>query len=408
MAARIIVEGWRGAPIGFASVYHGVVLEMLRRPDLEVYARDLSFWSPSLAPSRAMLPAADQARLDALQPPPRGVPAEAVLRIASPIDATPSVVARRAFVWAAPEVGIVEPARIGHGLSTAQAFGHPGVDFITSSNSGREAMLRSGASAGKVTVIPGGFDPEVFTPANDAQREELRRAMGWEGKFVFLHVSSLAWTKGVRLLLTAFAYVAQRFPHAVLAVKANNEWFGSDRMLQENLAAMPPEMASVVAPRIAYLGETFAADRLAQVYNAADVCVQPYHAEAFGFPVLEAAACGLPVIVPSGGPTDEFTDPRFALHIRSRPVSNPDLVRTYGDGAQVLNVDGDHLVEQMSVAINDPAIARRAREQGPALLRERFTWKHVTDRVLELILPPVHPGWLQPATPARSPYYGGR
>jgi tetratricopeptide (TPR) repeat protein len=47
------------------------------------------------------------------------------------------------------------------------------------------------------------------------------------------------------------------------------------------------------------------------LYAACDALVHPYRGEGFGLPVLEAMACGRPVVVTAGGPTDEFA-PRSA------------------------------------------------------------------------------------------------
>src|SRR5205823_141071 len=52
----------------------------------------------------------------------------------------------------------------------------------------------------------------------------------------------------------------------------------------------------------------FSAHQLAGICAAADCLVMPYRGEGFCLPALEAMACGVPVIVPEGGPTDDFVD----------------------------------------------------------------------------------------------------
>jgi glycosyltransferase involved in cell wall biosynthesis len=46
--------------------------------------------------------------------------------------------------------------------------------------------------------------------------------------------------------------------------------------------------------------------QLRALYGIADWYVSPYRAEGFNLPVLEAQACGTPVITSSGGATDDF------------------------------------------------------------------------------------------------------
>ncbi|QVL30344.1 glycosyltransferase [Telmatocola sphagniphila] len=60
------------------------------------------------------------------------------------------------------------------------------------------------------------------------------------------------------------------------------------------------------APEILYLNEELSQSELARLYSACDILVHPYRAEGFALPVLEAMACGRPVIVTAGGPTDDF------------------------------------------------------------------------------------------------------
>ncbi len=411
MSARIIIEGWRHAPTSYAVLNQFQLLEMLRRPGLEVYHKDLPYWHPMLQPVHNLFPPEDQARLDAIPAPPPNLQADAVLRIAHPTDVAVAPNARKTFVWIATDFGILEASRTTPGITPRQALNTPGIDYITCSKWSFDGLIRSGGNPSKISIVPCGIDPKLFCPLPAEQRESLRRELGWQDKFVFLNVSTLVWSKGIRILLTAFAYVAQRFPNAFLALKGSTEWLQPDRRLQENLDALPPEMRAIITPRLLYLGDNLSHERLAQLYNAADAYAHPYHAEGFCIPVLEAAACGLPVIVSSGGSTDDFTDPCFALHIRARPAANAELVKNHGEGAQVLLVDGDHLVELMSKVITDPGICRRAREEGPRWVQARFTWKHVVDKLLELMLPPVHPGWLPDAPPARqsqSLYYEPR
>lgn len=386
MAKRIIIEGWRRAPTSYAVLNQFQILEMLKRPNLEVYHRDIPYWVPHLKPVPGLFPPEDEAKINALPEPPPDLRADALLRIAHPTDVSLST-AKRTFVWIATDFGILEASRTTNGLTPRQALNQPGIDFITCSKWSYDGLLRSGADPARLSIVPCGFDPKLFYPRPDAERAALRTSLGWDGKFVFLNVSTLVWSKGIVMLLQAFAYIARQFPNALLALKGNTDWLQSDRRLREAMQRLPPAMSAIIAPRIQYVGEHLTHERLGELYNAADCYTHPYHAEGFCIPVLEAAACGIPVICTGGGSTDDFTDPCFALRIRSRPAANTELIKNHGEGAQVLQVDGDHLVAHMTSVITDPLIAQRARAQGPAWVRERFTWKHVVDKLLATLLP---------------------
>jgi glycosyltransferase involved in cell wall biosynthesis len=120
---------------------------------------------------------------------------------------------------------------------------------------------------------------------------------------------------------------------------------------------------------------------MAALYQAADAYVSPYQAEGFNMPVLEAMACGLPVICTKGGPTDEFTHPDFARRIDST------LVAMKEEDKLRLAPDVDHLIALMADVVGNGAFLEQARTAGPAFVATRFTWTHVVDRLLQVLAP---------------------
>jgi glycosyltransferase involved in cell wall biosynthesis len=116
---------------------------------------------------------------------------------------------------------------------------------------------------------------------------------------------------------------------------------------------------------------------IAGLLRAADLYVSPYRAEGFNLPVLEAAACGVPVICTAGGPTDEFTDESFARRIRSRPAQRRLSDSVSGD---CLEPDSDHLVELMRAALRDRD--GNAAHAAVAHVARDYTWERVTQRLL--------------------------
>ena len=122
---------------------------------------------------------------------------------------------------------------------------------------------------------------------------------------------------------------------------------------------------------------------MAQLYQMADAYVSPYAAEGFNLPALEAAACGLPLICTTGGPTDDFTTAEFALGIEAgaMPVPLP------GMQGKALAVNFDSLVQQMKRVAEDSLFCEGARAFAPGFVAERFGWKSVVDKLLEVLLP---------------------
>ena len=75
-------------------------------------------------------------------------------------------------------------------------------------------------------------------------------------------------------------------------------------------------------------------NRLPGLYTACDCFVLPYRGEGFGLPVLEAMACGLPVIVTAGGATDDFVRDEFAWRV-------PAVQKVFGREVSGMKLAGD-------------------------------------------------------------------
>jgi glycosyltransferase involved in cell wall biosynthesis len=231
-------------------------------------------------------------------------------------------------------------------------------------------------------VIPCGIDPHIYQPVSPTERWRLRRDLGWEG-FVFLNAGAMIPSKGFDFLLRGFAAVVDRYPQARLVLKGN-DWVypAADDRIGEILVELRPDQADQVLQRLIYIGDSLSFREMARLYQAADAYVSPYLAEGFNMPVLEAIACGLPVICTAGGSTDDFTTPDFALRIQSKP-----LKVTVGKGQQgwLLIPDQSHLVQLMSWLIEHPEFAQQAYQMGPQFVVKNYTWQAVADRWKDLI-----------------------
>lgn len=170
--------------------------------------------------------------------------------------------------------------------------------IITVSYSTKEDIVNLlGVAPEKVTVIyeaPG----KAFRPVADAQElENARRQFHLPERFL-LHVGTLEPRKNLVRLLEAFARLRHRrgFSHdLVLAGKAG--WhYGEIFSTVERLG---------LGQFVHFLG--YVPDRwLAAIYNLAGALVFPSLHEGFGLPVVEAMACGTPVITSPNGALQEI------------------------------------------------------------------------------------------------------
>jgi glycosyltransferase involved in cell wall biosynthesis len=378
---QIIIEGWRLIPHSYSIVSQFLCLELLQDPALQLWHRDVPYLDAHWQPQSGLLDSQQEAQLEAIPAADPDQVAEVVIRIAYPYDLSPSQ-ARRTLILATAECNVVPQERV-HGGSLDQITPEQS-DFtvVTLSNWSKAGLIQSGVDPRSVVVIPCGIDPHIYQPVSPTERLRLRQDLGWEG-FVFLNAGAMIPSKGFDFLLRGFAAVVDRYPQARLVLKGN-DWVypAADDRIGEILVELKPDQADQVLQRLIYIGDSLSFREMARLYQAADAYVSPYLAEGFNMPVLEAIACGLPVICTAGGSTDDFTTPDFALRIQSKP-----LKVTVGKGQQgwLLIPDQSHLVELMSWLIEHPEFAQQAYQMGPQFVVKNYTWQAVADRWKDLI-----------------------
>jgi glycosyltransferase involved in cell wall biosynthesis len=132
-------------------------------------------------------------------------------------------------------------------------------------------------------VIPHGVDVAVFNPgARSAVRESARKALGLEPEdFCFLLIGNDWKNKGLDALLRAAA-VCGDLPLKLLVV-GSDEPRRYEQLIQELRLTSRVQFAKPIA-------------EVMEFYGAADAYVGPSLEDAYGLPIIEAMACGLPVI----------------------------------------------------------------------------------------------------------------
>ncbi len=156
--------------------------------------------------------------------------------------------------------------------------------------------------ASRVQVLHPGVDVQRFCPA--PRDEAFRAQLGWTGRQVILTVGRLQLRKGHDRLIAALAQVRKHHPNVLYAICGD----GEERPTLERLIAEHRLQAHVQL-----LGEV-ADDRLRQCYQQCDLFALPNRTvgqdiEGFGMVLLEAQACGKPVLAGDSGGTRETLQP---------------------------------------------------------------------------------------------------
>jgi glycosyltransferase involved in cell wall biosynthesis len=207
-----------------------------------------------------------------------------------------------------------------------------------------EVLKMTGLDDGMIEVIPEGFDSSLFIPADRGLKKDFMIRNGLQGPFI-LFIGSLFPYKNVDTLIQAFLNIKQRIPHTLVII-GNRE-----------LSRAPLHKDE----RICYFGYIHR-EEIANFYSYADLYVQPSLAEGFGLTVLEAMACGVPVIASNSGSLPEVA----------------------GDAGLFFHAtDSDALGRLILTVIHNEPMQMEMREKGFRQTR-KFSWDRTAASVLRI------------------------
>ncbi|MEI7809718.1 MAG: glycosyltransferase family 1 protein [Verrucomicrobiota bacterium] len=170
--------------------------------------------------------------------------------------------------------------------------------IAVSENTARDLEHFFGLGRNRVNVVWNGIDHQRFQPGDVATAKALAAEKWKLDHPFFLFVSRLEHPgKNHVLLIEAFNQFKSTTKSDWLLALGGSDWHGAE-------AIHAAAAASPFAADIRFLG--FVSDAaLPGLYHATDVFIYPSLFEGFGFPPIEAMACGVPVISSTRGSLKE-------------------------------------------------------------------------------------------------------
>ncbi len=248
------------------------------------------------------------------------------------------------------------------GLMTARVLFNARFIVANSQNSQRILTQRWGLPSQRVHVLHPGMDVSRFQPADpDSQAyADVRQQLGWADRTVVLTVGRLQKRKGHDMLISALPAIRQRVPNVLYAIVGGGE--GRERL--QNLAQ---EMG--VADLVQFRGQV-PDEELICCLQHCDLFALPNRRletgdiEGFGIVLLEAQACGKPVVAgDSGGTAETMRQPETGQVV---PCETP-----------------EPLAKLLGELLSDPERLRRMGDAGLEWVQQ-FDWAQLARKSQEL------------------------
>jgi glycosyltransferase involved in cell wall biosynthesis len=225
--------------------------------------------------------------------------------------------------------------------------------IITVSNSAREDIVRLlGVPRRKVKVIPGAVSSDFRPITDQAQLDAVRARYSLTVPYI-LYVGTIEPRKNLLRLVRAFAQLKKRgLPHK-LAIVGQQGWHWSPIVAEVERLGLKRD--------VVFTGYVPFED-LPALYSAAEAMAFPSLYEGFGLPVVEAMACGTPVVTSNSSSLAEVADGAALL-------VNPRSVTQMADALYNINHDPD-----LRADLSERGLERAA----------QFTWEQSARATLDL------------------------
>jgi len=217
----------------------------------------------------------------------------------------------------------------------------------------KDLMDIAGAPEDLITVTPLAPAPDLKPTADKKTLEKVRQKYKLPDKYI-LFLGSLEPRKNVVTLIKSYARLAEEYKkEARLVIAGAKGWLNSP--VHDTLKRLG------LMERTAFTGYVDSED-LPALYSMARCFVYPSLYEGFGLPVLEAMACGAPVIT-------------------SNTSSMPEVA---GTAARLVDpLDEGELTEALEEILGSKAIREEMRKKG-FLQAKKFSWEQCAEKTLQV------------------------
>jgi glycosyltransferase involved in cell wall biosynthesis len=218
--------------------------------------------------------------------------------------------------------------------------------FVATNHMIVEELISAGVPADRIVQLPNGVEIDsIPVKVNYALHDPVR----------LIFVGRLHEQKGLETLLAAFQKLIRRYPNRNLRLQLLG-----DGPLRNDLAALSEQTG--IALQVDFLGMT---GHVFEYLQQADIFVLPSRAEGLSNALLEAMACGLPVVV-------------------SDIPANTDVIEDKQNGLTFTKGDPESLANAVTSLLEQAALREQVGRTARQTIESRYSLEFIAERYIAL------------------------
>jgi len=244
------------------------------------------------------------------------------------------------------------------------------MDEVWTPSSFNAGTFRASGVERPVHVMPLGVNPAYFNPEIE----------GYPVPGVFTFLSAFEWgeRKAPEVLLRAFNDEFRSDEQAVLVCKVYNQDASVNVPRQVGRLGLRDGGGRVVFS----INEVVPAHQLGALYRSVDCFVLPSRGEGWGLPILEAMACGLPVIATNWSAQTDFIHDELAYPLGIEGLVPAEAKCPYYEGFNWAEPSYEHLRALMRHVYENREEARLKGARASSEVLGRWTWRHSAEKII--------------------------
>jgi len=243
----------------------------------------------------------------------------------------------------------------------------------------KTVLISHGLNSDHIQIVHEGVNPDIYHPY-------CRPQSSTSDIFRFFMCGKKETRKGFDELLEGFRIAFGDDETTELHLKADYFW-GGQAKAEAKQDELSRQIDGLGLHNVVPFSGALSTLDMALIYNNYDAMIFPSRAEGWGLPLIEAIACGLPVISTYYSGHSEYLsaiDGQFVrLDHQLQPISCPEFLQHWKAGGQWAVASPDEIAKKLVFMKEHHKSLQQHAMTASQTIRDHFSWRHAAEQAVD-------------------------